>query len=337
MRLVLVVLLTVAIGALSWFLGFFAVRETFRQHFSESFPHVQGTVISSSVTTTRGRKGGITYHLNISYRYTVDGSEYTGFYYRYDDHPHDYSAYAIANSHPAGSAVDVFYDPADATDALLSPGADRQDMFTSFIVLAGILFLWLLPARAAQQPGLPWTGPEETGGVKVITEMMVTRLRMPRFPPLAIALVTTAILMLLAGVVIVTGLLPTPPWDTGECALVIVLICGAAVYAWQYMGVQSGRRDLIIDAGAQTVQLPLTWGRREQTLVPISQIRSVLLNKVRHRTKNGVYYTYAVILDMADGSQQKLADLNQTRADSLATWLKEKLGLPERFAEPAED
>jgi uncharacterized protein DUF3592 len=337
MRLFLVIFLTAAIGALSYFLIFYGIRDAFHQHIAESFPHVQGTVMSTSVTTTRGRKGGVTYHLHIDYRYTVDDQRYTGYYYRYDGHPHDYSAYGIANSHPAGSAVDVYYNPADPTDSLLSPGADGQDMFTSFIILAGISFLWLLPVKSAQQPGLPWTGPAETGGFKVITEMLVTRLRMPRYPPLVITLITTAILMLFAGIVIVTGLLPTPPWASGECALVIVLISGAAVYAWQYTGVQSGKRDLVIDAGAQTVQLPLTYGRREQSPVPISQIRTVLLNKVRHRTKNGVYYTYAVILEMADGSQEKLTDLNMTKSDSLATWLKEKLGLPERLTEPAED
>jgi hypothetical protein len=109
------------------------------------------------------------------------------------------------------------------------------------------------------------------------------------------------------------------------------------VYAWQRIDVGSGKRDLVIDEGAQTVQLPLTYGRRERNPVSISQIRSILLNKVRHRTKRGYYYTYMVTLDMAAGPHQKLIDLNMTRGDSLATWLKEKLRLPERLTEPAED
>lgn len=338
MKLFIVVLVTAVIGTLAYFAVFYTVRDVFRQHFAESYSHVRGAVISSTVTTTRGSKGAVYYHPQITYRYTADGLEYTGNRYRYDGHPTGSSAaYAIVNSHPPGSTVDVYYNPADGTDALLSPGVDTQDMVLGFFIPAVFLFLFLLPLKSAQQPGLPWTGPEATGGVKVITDMTVTRLRMPRYQPLAVAMVTVSLLMFLAAAVVGLGLLSTPLWVTGESAMVIALIGGAAAYAWQYMDLQSGKRDLVIDEGARTVQLPLTYGRRDQTPVPISQIRSVLLNKVRHRTKNGVYYSYAVTLEMADGPEQKLIDLNITRANSLGTWLKEKMGLPERLVEPAED
>lgn len=82
----------------------------------------------------------------------------------------------------------------------------------------------------------------------------------------------------------------------------------------------------MIDEGARTVLLPLTYGRREQSPISFSQVRSVVIDKVRHQTKNGVYYTYMVALDMTDNSEQKLIDLNQTRAASLASWLKAKFG-----------
>jgi hypothetical protein len=338
MRIFAVALLTVLIAALSYFIAFFIVRDLLRQHFAESFPHVQGTVLSSQVTKSYGSKGRVYYHPHVTYRYTVDGSEYTGYRYRYDGHPSGYtSAYEIVNSHPAGSAVEVYYNPADATDSLLSPGVDRPDIALGFFVGAIVLFLWYIPLKGAQQPNLPWTGPDATGGVKVITEMTVTRLRMPRYPPAIIAVIATAILMFLAAAVIGLGLLSTPLWITGQCALAIVIVGGTAVYAWQYLDVRSGRRDLVIDEAGRTVQLPLTYGRREQTTVPNSEIRAVLLNKVRHQRKGGAYYTYMVTLKMTDGSRQKLIDLNMTRADSLGTWLKEKLGLPEHLNEPAED
>jgi Protein of unknown function (DUF3592) len=327
MRLFFVVLLSVFIGALSYFLVFYSVRDVFRQHFAETYSHVQGTVISSQLTKTYGSKGSVHYHPHISYSYTVNGRECIGYCYRYDGQPTDYtSAYEIINSHPPNSAVDVYYNPADASDALLSPGVDAQDLFLSFFILAAVLFLWWLPLKSAQQPGLPWTGPESTGGVRVMTDGMVTRLRLPRYQPLSVALVTTGLLMFSAAIAI--ALLPTPPWVTGECALAIVLISGAAVYAWQYMDVQSGKRDLVIDESSRTVQLPLIYGRREQTPVPISQIRSILLKKVRHQSKNRVYYTDMVTLQMANNSQQKLIDLTPKRAESIGAWLAEKLGLP---------
>jgi hypothetical protein len=338
MKLFTVVLLTVLIGALSYFVAFYGIQGVLRQHFAESFPHVQGTVLTSTVRTSRGSKGRIYYHPGISYRYTVNGLEFTGYRYRYDGHPNDSaSAYAIMNSHPPGSAVDVYYNPADTTDAVLSPGVDKLDMMLSFFIAGAILFLWLIPLKSAQQPDLPWTGPAETGGVKVITEMMVTRLRLPRYPPLTVTLVTTGILMFSPAAVIGLGLLPTPPWETGEWALAIVFISGAVVYAWQHIDVHSGRRDLVIDEGARTVQFPSTYGRREQVPVSISQVRSVLLDKVRHQRKGGAYYTYMVTLEMADDSQQKLIDLNMARAEALGAWLRQKLGLSKQSFEPVEN
>jgi hypothetical protein len=338
MKLFIVVLLTVLIGALSCFVAFYGIRGVLRQHFAESFPHVQGTVLTSTLRTSRGSKGRIYYHPNVCYRYAVNGLEYTGYRYRYDGHPNDStSAYAIVNSHPPGSEVDVYYNPADASDTLLSPGVDVQDMVLSFIMTAAILILWLIPLKSAQQPDLPWSGPIATGGVKMITEMMVTRLRLPRYPPLTVSLITTAILMFSAAAAIGSDLLSMTPWVSGEWALAIILISSAAVYAWQHLDVHSGKRDLVIDEGARTVQLPLTYGRRDQALVSISQIRSILLNKIRHQRKGGAYYTYMVTLEMADNSEEKLVDLNRARAESLGTWLRQKLGLSERTFEPAEN
>jgi hypothetical protein len=337
MKIFNVILLTVVLLVLTYFLFFIGVRTLLRQHFSESYPHVQGTVLSSQVTITHGSKGLIHYHVHISYRYTVDGTEYTGYRYRYDGHPSDSaSAYAIVNNHPPDSAVDVYYNPADATDCLLSPGVDAQDVAINFIIAAIILFLFFAVLSSAQRTDLPWGGRKATGGVKVMTEMMVTRLRLPRYPPLPVTLIATAILMIVAAAAVGLGLLSTSPWASGEWALIIVILGGAAVFTWQYLDVRSGKRDLVIDEGARTVQLPLTYGRSEQTPVSFSQIRSILLNKIKHQRKGGAFYTYMVTLDMADASQEKLIDLNQTRAESLGTWLRQKLGVVERASEPVE-
>src|SRR5215469_13948412 len=192
MKIFIVVLVTVAFAALSYFLGLVTIRGPVRQHFAESFPHVQGTVVTSQMTKTYGSKGRVYYHPNITYRYTVDGVELGGYRYRYDGHPTGYAAaYGIVNGHPPGSAVDVYYNPNDKTDALLSPGVDREDMVTGFFMAVILIILWLLPVKCGQQPGLPWTGPEETGGARMLTDMLVTRLRMPRYPPLSVAVVVT--------------------------------------------------------------------------------------------------------------------------------------------------
>ncbi|HTV40827.1 MAG TPA: DUF3592 domain-containing protein [Candidatus Sulfotelmatobacter sp.] len=330
MRILTYILLTAMLTAMVWIIDVPALHVLLLQHRAESFPHVQGTVLYSQVTKTIGSKGHVQYHPLIGYRYTVGDQDYRWACYRYDGHCYPSgSAWQIVESHPPGSTVDVYYNPKNPADALLSPTVDKPDVaiifFGNALILVLVAVVWTTFSRAS-------IACKMAGGVRIITEMMVTRLRLPRYQPSSIALLATAILSLLAAAAIAFGLL-SPPWIAGEWLLPIVLIGGAAVYAWQYMDVQSGKRDLVIDESSRTVQLPLTFGRREQTPVSFSQIRAVLSNKVRHRTKNGVYYTYMVTLEMTDSTQQKLIDLSLKRAQSLTIWLVEKFGVPEKTVE----
>ncbi|HUA64494.1 MAG TPA: DUF3592 domain-containing protein [Alphaproteobacteria bacterium] len=335
MKFFSVVILALFLAVLAFFVTAFGYRLLLRQHLAESFPHVQGTVISSQVTITHSSRGGVSYHVHIAYRYSVDGVKYIGYRYRYDGHPNDSSsANTIVNSHPPGSVVDVFYNPDDPTDVLLSPGVDVTDVALSYFMTGIVLFpLWAI-LNNLRQTDLPWGRAKAAGGLKLITDMLTTRLRLPRYQPLSLALLTTSILTLLSAAAIALGLLAMPPWPAGELSLAIVIIGGAGVYVWQYMDVHSGKRDLVIDEATRTVQLPLTYGRREQLPISFSQIRSVFLNKVRHQTKSGVYYTYMVTLRITGSPEQKLINLNLARAESLAAWLRQKLGIAAAATDP---
>jgi len=325
MKIFTIVLMVGAIAWYTWMVDVQGGRVLLRQHASESFPHVEGVVSSSEITTTRGSKGHIFYHPYITYRYSVDGLAYRGYRYRYDGHPNDEdSVNAIVEAHPRGSAIEVYYNPQDPNNAVLSPMVDAGDVDHLFMFTPVILvFLWAF-ARAMKR--LDSGESPAAGGVKIITEMMVTRARLPRYLPVSFGLLTAGILSLTAGILMATGVLG-PPWEAGEWSLLVVLLGGAAVYAWQCQKVHSGRQDLVIDDGARIFQLPLTYKRRERTPMPISQVRSVLLNKVSHSSKGGSYYTYLVTLEMKDNSQEKLVDLSHKRAWAFAAWLKEKLGL----------
>jgi hypothetical protein len=172
-----------------------------------------------------------------------------------------------------------------------------------------------------------WGGAPVAGGVKLISELMVTRVRLPRFQPLVPCLVALGGLSLVAFVLMACGVLSGPPLVTGASLLLPVLVGGAIAYGWQYQRVHSGKQDLVIDESTRTIQLPLTYKRRTQTPVPFAEIMAVALKKVAHQRKGGVRYTYLVTLKMQDGSNQYLINLNQARAESLAEWLKEKFGL----------
>jgi hypothetical protein len=302
------------------------VQILWKQHQSESFSSTQGKVLSSQVTIMQGSKGSTFYHVSVSYRYGVDGQTYVGRRYRYDGHPLDKNLVnAVVAGHPAGSAVPVFYNPQNPRDSVLSTGVDVQDVSILFLTTpACLLFLWLL-TNAVQD--IDWGGMPVAGGVKLISEMMVTRVRLPRYQPRTLGLGALSGLSLVAGMLMGSRILSGPPLTLGGWSLPCVLLGGVMAYGWQYWKVHSGRQDLVIDEGARTIQMPLTYKRRTQTPVPFSEIQAVALEQVGRRRKGRAYYNYLVTLEMKDGSVQNLISMNQARAEALAAWLEEKLGV----------
>jgi hypothetical protein len=289
---------------------------------AESFSQTQGTVASSQVLTSHGRKGSTHYRAWIDYSYSVNGRAYQSHRYRYDSDPENHQAIVdLVAAHPAGSPITIYYDPNHPVDAVLSPGVDARDVDMVFFFTA----LCLVIVSFAPQVDWPWPSPV-AGGVKVITEGMITRVRLPRYKMFTIVSLVAAILSLVAGIM-VASYSQFQPLIIGGWLLLAVLAGGAVAYAWCSLRQRSGRLDLVIDEGSRTVQLPLTYKRREQSPLPFARIKSVALEKIRHKTKSGAYYTYAVTLAMTDGPRERLAIMYQSRADSLAAWLKEKLRL----------
>ena len=309
----------------------FVVREVevlMRQHLAESFPSIQGEVLSSRVTTTTGSKGSIHYHVSIVYQYVVDGQTYVARRYRYDGHPdNENAANAIVQEHPAGSKVAVFYNPRDPRDTVLSPAVDNEDVYLLFLFAPLTLFLLWTLLNAIQRIDWPGSSPQVAGGIKLISEMRYTRVRLPRYQPLMLGLAALGALSLLAGILMAAGAVSGPPLTVGAELLAGVSLSAGLVYGWQYWKVHSGQQDLVIDEGARTIQLPLTYKRREQPRLQFSEIREVAMEKVRHQRKGDAYYTYLVKLEMKDGSQQDLVNTKLSRAKGFAAWLKEKIGL----------
>jgi hypothetical protein len=328
MKYVTVILYGALCALIFWLFYVQTVEVLVRQHWAESFPSIQGEVLSSRVTTTRGSKGGIHYHVSIAYQYVVDGQTYEGRRYRYDSHPDNVEVVsAIVQAHPAGSTVAVYYNPRDPRDAVLSPMVDAEDVFILFLFTPVILFLLWALLNAIQQIDWPGSSPPVAGGVNLISEMRCTRVRLPRYPPLMLGSAAFGALSLLAGILMAAGAVSGPPLTVGAELLAGVALGASLVYGWYYWKVHSGQQDLVIDESARTIQLPLTYKRREQPPLQFSEIREVAMKKVRHQRKGGAYYTYLVTLEMKDGSLQDLVNTKQSRAEAFAAWLKEKFGL----------
>jgi hypothetical protein len=324
---ILVLILFVGLWVfMTWMFVILGGEHLWRQQRAESFATTQGTVRTSEVTVTYGSKGSVHYHVSINYSYSVDGHNYYCSRYRYDAHPDNRNlADAIVAAHPAGSTVPVYYDPQNPADALLSAGADAADVYMLFFTTPiCLLFLWL---TINMVQGLNLGGSKVAGGVKILDDTMVTRVRLPRFLPVIGALAALGGLSLVAGALMFAGAIPGTPLTAGGFLLVVVLLGGAAVYGWQYRNIHSGKQDLVINFAARTVQLPLTYKRRETMTVSFSEIKEVALTKVRHASRSGAYYTYIVTLEMKDGILQSLINLNEARAKSLAEWLNQNFGI----------
>lgn len=310
-----------------WFFVIRGVQTLISQHRAESFPYTEGTILSSQVVRHTGSKGRVYYHPAFVYSYEVNGQSYRARRYRYDGYPSDAaSVQRIVNSHPAGSAVRVYYNPDDPTDTCLAPKVVARDV--SMLFLLTPLSLIFVPAfiRLGFEVNWPWRARRVAGGVKIMRQMMKTHVRLPKYHPGLVALVAAAILSFITGLVIQYDR-SVEPMAAGAAALGIVLLGGAAVYFWQHVRLAGGRQDLIIDEGAQTILLPLTFKRRQRQPLTFSDVKAVTLEKIAHRGRYSVTYTYAPTLEMRDGSSERLADLGRNRAESFAAWLREKLGV----------
>lgn len=318
-------------AALAWFVDVRFSRMLALQYQAQSFPGTQGRILSGKVVQYTGSKGRIYYRASFSYRYQVNGQTYEGRRYRYDGHP-SFSSEDEANqmmlAHPPGSDVQVYYNPNDPADAVLSPSIDAQDVSLVFLFAPmNLLFLSLLVKMGRQ---INWTGRPVpvAGGVRIIAERMTTRVRLPCYQPLSLALWTAGILSIVAGITINPVGKNYTPLSAGLFMLTGIVVIGAAVYGYFRWRVESGRQDLVIDEGARMIELPLTYKRRERRPLAFNDVAAVSLEKIEHRRRSGVSYTYAPTLQLRDGTPQRLTDLSEDRAESFAAWLREKLGVP---------
>jgi hypothetical protein len=105
---------------------------------------------------------------------------------------------------------------------------------------------------------------------------------------------------------------------------------GFGVYWWQRRKINSGIDDLLLDEPSRSLELPLTFGRKARVAARVTDIKSLYVEKIEHRSnKGGISYTYAPTLYLAgtEPSAQKLADWSdELKANEFAEWLRQKLG-----------
>jgi hypothetical protein len=310
-------------GVFAWWVDVRMIRVFVAQYRTESFPNVKGEILSGTVTRWTGSKGSVHYSPSFSYQYEANGQTYEGRRYRYDGHPSFYDeaeANQMVAAHPKGSAIDVYYDPKNPVDAVLSPGLDTADLGIPFIF--GSITIIFLSALIKLGKEIDWQGKGQpvAGGVKIIDDRMTIRVRLPRYQPGAMSLLAVYALSMISGVFFQSGQINHPPILTGLLTLVSISIVCAIVYFWLRQEVESGLKDLVIDEGARIIELPLTYKRRQKMTLTFTDIASVIVEK-------GLKSFYIVKLQLHNGTPQILTILKQNNAESFGIWLREKLGI----------
>lgn len=125
----------------------FGVRTVLQARESAAWPSAQGIIRTSTVTSQRGSKGGRTYKPEVTYTYTVDGTEYCGDLIAYglkgSSASRSFAQY-YDNKYPEGSTVPVAYDPARPQTSVLEPGVSKRAFilvaFGAVFALNGLLF-----------------------------------------------------------------------------------------------------------------------------------------------------------------------------------------------------
>lgn len=155
----------------------FGIYFAFLASDSNSWPQVEGTVsnsrvrINSSVDQTNRafseNDSDRTYYPELTYSYTVDGQTYSSSRYALGESAPDFKereeAQAAASAQPAGSNVNVYYDPADPSSAVLRTGASTGSWVPLLMGLffggAGLLILRMVsklkPAAGRPQTAQP--------------------------------------------------------------------------------------------------------------------------------------------------------------------------------------
>jgi hypothetical protein len=307
--------------------GFFInqLNSNFKQHKAESYPTTQGKIQSAEVDEFHTTRGGEYYRPEFNYCYTVDGVSHYGLTYRYDGlHFSEAAAQKVVSAHPPGSIITVFYNPENAEDSLLSPGISRHSVMSLFMQggLGALFFLFF----AASFPQVFFKPPPfaETGGIPLITEGSLIRLRLANL--WAIILRTG---MTVFGLSLLAALLMIPEWHPQPLVqalvtLIALLTVSCLTFTIQCQWMVSGANDLLIDEFQRTIRMPMTIWKRKQPTRPISDLKRVIF--VRKPTRYDPNW-YAVILEFQDGSSQELTQLNENRAVILGGFLAKKLNL----------
>lgn len=294
---------------------------------TQSFASTTGTITHSEVTRESHGRGGPTYDLDIRYSYAVNGREFEGKTYRRSTVSSSDAAWAgeVVREHPAGGPVTVHYDADNPSDSVLNPGIEGADLF---------LLIFLTPFNVAMLAmwrfGGEWLWHWWNG-----TKPKLVSWRHAG-SALRVRLSTTTALeggvAALGAAAFVVAFISTFAFGfhmSVQLAVILwaaVIGAGVAAGVWMRRQELSGAYDLVI--GDRTVELPAMFDRTKRETVERGAIGGVAIRETERPSRGGSTTVYEIVIQRQDGTSTTIAEwYDGARAQDLAAWLREKLGL----------
>jgi hypothetical protein len=304
------------------------LETTVRQYLALSYCTTQCRIVRSEVGRITISRSGV----DIEYNYTVNGVDYTGHRYRYDDHNTTLEWGATVEGHPRWSFQTVYYNPRNPADAVLQPGVDGCDLLLLLFAFPLNVFTWAVWGGMITHLREIY-GPRPAGGVRIVKRPGEIRVSLAEWPAVAPAFFASGAAAFVAAfpVVIMTGFEPTVRLMKVIWAIVIGV--GGGVFLWRAFRKGAGFYDLRIDQAAQTITLPQTAGRRQPLTLPRGEITGVSMQRRANVGPSGTRFSYLPALKRnGPGTEPKAVKLvslgwSEEKAQSFSQWLSQELGV----------
>jgi len=318
-------------SAATLYFDYTCVAGLLQQHRATSYASTDGRVLESRVDVSYDSDGD-SYSAVIRYAYEVKGREYIGDRIRYGTKSGGKRpSQAFVDHHPRGATVKVYYDPLKPAESVLQTGIGGVDL---------LMVIFLIPFNAIML-GCWYAGfyfirgsiaPPKAGGVKIIETGVATRVRLPERRALLWGASAGTLVAFLAVFVLAFAYDTDPTVAAAVTALALSAGTGIVVYTHVSAPVRNGSQDLVIDEARQRLTLPCTQKRTLSVELPMQNLRRVEVEVKESKDSEGdVVKEYIPTLVYFEGNGEQSAGLTSfsdaDSANSLAEWLRERLGL----------
>ena len=316
----------------SMVLGFdgFMGHGIYKQFEAGHYPSVMGTITRSEVKSHRSSKGATSYSAVIEYSFAVGDRKFAGDKIRFGLPASSYATgWGLVNAHPVGSPARVFYKETNPRESLLLPGVQGPDLMGPLFMTPFNMVMFGFWMGIGGWLRRHWFKPA-AGGVKIITDGLVTRIRLPRFPALGRGLAATGGLGFMAIFIVGFSTNMEPSMPVALAGIAAVYGTGLGVYWRQRQKIDSGIDDLLFNEASRSLELPLTFGRKARITANVADIESLYVEQIVHSSsKGGISHTYAPTLRLRGGEPgaQKIVEWSDPlKADEFTGWLRRRLG-----------